>query len=432
MHGPLWRAGAEARPYPDHGNRSKPVKRGTRLLAGLLAALLAALVLLAWQWPTVEQTLLDVTTFRPPEPPPPVWPQLPVRLVKLADDFTQITDLQPLPPPFAGDLWVVLQKPGDAFVFNPATGARKLLLHKDVATSSEEGLLGLAFDPKFSENRQFYTNSVVTERDQDKTSIDLWQLPADPFAGNQAIWIRRILQFDQPYANHNAGQLTFGPDGLLYIGTGDGGSGGDPHGNGQNRKTWLGKMLRIDVSHSSATSPYSVPADNPFVTDSTTLPEIWALGLRNPWRYSFDSEGRLWVTDVGQNRYDEIDIVRKGDNLGWNVREARHCFEPAQGCASQGFADPYWQGSHPPHIAAIGGYVYEGHAIAALRGKFVFGDFGVGRLFAIDGSAPAGKQPQMYWLCAHRLAVTTFGRGRDGELLVGDLNGTIWRVAADL
>ena len=399
--------------------------------AGLLLALLGALGLLAWQLPIITEWWLGWTTIRPPEPAAPQWPHLPVALQQIGKDFTQITDLQELPPPYPPDWWVVVEKPGTARLWHPATGRRTVLLQKTVATASEEGLLGMAFDPQCATNRQFYTNSVVTEGDRDLTSVDLWQLPADVLGGQRATHVRRILQFDQPYANHNAGQLAVGPDQMLYIGTGDGGSGGDPQRNGQNKRAWLGKMLRVDVGHSSDAQPYTVPPDNPFVGNPDYRPEIWALGLRNPWRYSFDRQGQLWVTDVGQNRWEEVDIVTKGANLGWNTREGAHCFEPAQGCATAGLTDPFWQGGHPPHIATIGGYVYAGAAIAALRDKFVFGDFGVGRLFAIDTTAQAGHPPQMYWLCSHRLAVTTFGRGRDGELLVGDFNGTVWRMVPE-
>ena len=389
------------------------------ILLGLTVLLAAA----SWfQW-------RRATHAPPPAVAAPPLPKLPVALRQVARGFQEITDLQAVPAPHADTLLVVVEKPGTAHLLDTATGQRRVLLTKAVATASEEGLLGLAFDPQFATNGRFYTNSVVTEAGQDKTTIDAWQFPGDPLgpAPAQPLW--RVLAFEQPYPNHNAGQLAFGPDGMLYIGTGDGGSGGDPHGHAQNPRSWLGKMLRIDVEGGTATALYRVPADNPFAGNAAYLPEVWATGLRNPWRYSFDGDGMLWVADVGQNEWEEIDLVERGANLGWNAREGQHCFAPKQGCATAGLTDPVWEGAHPAHVSLTGGFVYAGTAIPALRGKYVFGDFLVGRLWAIDPPARGARAAAaQYWLTDHDLMVSTFGRRRDGELWVGDFKGTVWLV----
>jgi glucose/arabinose dehydrogenase len=231
---------------------------------------------------------------------------------------------------------------------------------------------------------------------------------------------------DQPYGNHKAGQLAFGPDGDLYVGFGDGGSEGDPQGNGQNTHTFLGKMLRIDVNHRDSGKAYAIPQDNPFVNTSSFLPEIWALGLRNPWRYSFDSQGRLIVSDVGQDTWEEIDLLEKGRNYGWNIREGKHCYHPPQGCRTQGLTDPIYEYSHDEGIAVIGGYVYDGKAIPSLSGKYVFGDFGSGRLWAL--TLPDASD--VFALGRWGVSISTFGRDLQGELYLADYtSGKIYHIA---
>lgn len=399
--------------------------------------LLAVTLLLAWRAEDFRQLQPHLGAERAP-PAPPDLPRLAVGLQKIASGFNQITDLQAVPDPLPEPWLVVVEKTGQAHLLDRQTYKRVNVLSVVVATRSEEGLLGWAFDPSFAGNRLFYTNAVVEEEGKDRTSIDAWRFPDIPADGSlpsgKATFVRRVLAFDQPYPNHNGGQLAFGKDGMLYVGTGDGGSAGDPHGNGQNPASWLGKMLRIDVRSPAAGQGYAVPADNPFVGQTSHLPEIWALGLRNPWRFSFDQRGRLWVADVGQNRLEEIDLVQRGANLGWNKKEGRDCFEPASGCEVGGLTEPFWQGAHPDHVSVTGGFVYEGRAIPSLAGKYVFGDFIVRRLWAAD--APPDDQPAqagpVWWLADHDLMVSTFGRERDGELLVGDFGGTIWRIVPEL
>jgi glucose/arabinose dehydrogenase len=288
-----------------------------------------------------------------------------------------------------------------------------------VTAGGEQGLLGLAFHPRFESNGRFFVNytdgngdTVVAEyrtaRGADR---------ADPGSA------RVLLRIDQPYSNHNGGDLVFGPDGYLYIGMGDGGSGGDPHGNGQRLDTLLGKLLRIDVDRGR---PYGIPDDNPFVGRSGARPEIWAFGLRNPWRFSFDREtGDLWIGDVGQGELEEIDRARAsrggGQNYGWNVMEGTECFSPPDGCDSQGLVRPI--AVYPTRLgcAVVGGHVYRGARLPALAGGYFFADFCAGLLFALDPAGSAPQDPVIVLRSDH--AISSFGEDEDGELYITDLSG---------
>ncbi len=402
-----------------------PKRRRTTLLLALLCV--AGLL----YWRREEVGFLWQVHVQAPSAPPNL-PRLATALREVANGFDQVTDLQAAPSPLPSTWLAVLEKPGTAWWIDRATGRRAVLLRAEVLTASEQGLLGLAFDPAFATNRLAWTNTVVRIGDGDYTAIDAWQLPEAATGASlpdqPARLFQRTLTIAHPYVNHNAGQLAFGSDGMLYIGTGDGGSGGDPHDHGQNPDSLLGKMLRIDVRAVAQGGKYLVPPDNPFVGKAGYRPEIWTLGLRNPWRFAFDSLGHLVVADVGQHRREEISLACRGCNLGWRRKEGRVCFEPAQGCEVPGLREPFWQGRHPDHISLTGGYVYEGRAIPALRGKFVFGDFAVRHLWAVDlppDGDPSREMPT-YWLGGHDGMVTTFGRDRDGELLVGDFLGRIW------
>jgi glucose/arabinose dehydrogenase len=241
-----------------------------------------------------------------------------------------------------------------------------------------------------------------------------------------------VLTAEQPFANHNGGQLAFGPDGLLYVGLGDGGSGGDPLGNGQDPRALLGKILRIDV----AGTGYAIPEANPFADGADGAPEVLFTGLRNPWRFSFDPEtGLLWVADVGQNTWEEVNrldpVADAGANLGWNIMEAAHCFAEPD-CATDGLQLPIAEYEHGPGCSVTGGAVYRGEAIPALRGWYVFGDYCSGTLFGIpsDAEAPGGGgalAPRV--LLETDANISAFGVDGTGELYLADVeDGRIYRI----
>lgn len=291
---------------------------------------------------------------------------------------------------------------------------------------NEEGLLGLAFDPDYQENRYFYVyysadnprRSVLSRfsLDQEDTNV----------ANPQSEVI--IMEVEQPYSNHNGGQTAFGPDGYLYIGLGDGGSAGDPEGNGQNLGTLLGSILRIDVSGLSGPGDYEIPADNPFVDTAGARAEIWAFGLRNPWRFSFDSEtGLLWAGDVGQGSWEEIDIIAKGANYGWNTMEGLHCYSPASGCDQSGLTLPIAEYDHSQGRCSVtGGYVYRGDQIPSLQGYYIYGDYCSGdiRALAYDGNAVTENM----LLTESGLSITSFGEDLAGNLYILDRAGGIYTL----
>ena len=252
---------------------------------------------------------------------------VPVSGQEVANGFGQITDIAF--PPGRSDVAIVLSKTGEARWWNVADGTSGVLFTLDVPDNSELGLLGIAFHPDFQHTGRFYLN--YNQSGPTRTVIAEWSVPAGlDLRTTHPVELRRLLEFDQPFDNHDGGCLRFGPDGLLYIGTGDGGSGGDPFGNGQNVNVLLGKMLRIDVNGTQGALNYKIPADNPFVGQPDHREEIWAYGLRNPWRYSFAPDGRLVVADVGQDRFEEIDVIpgggKGGENLGWNLFEGFHAY----------------------------------------------------------------------------------------------------------
>jgi len=229
---------------------------------------------------------------------------------------------------------------------------------------------------------------------------------------------------DQPFLNHNGGQIAFGPDGLLYVGLGDGGSGGDPLGHAQDTSTLLGSILRIDVDRGT---PYAVPPDNPFAAGGGR-PEIFAWGLRNPWRWSFDREtGELWCGDVGQNRWEEVDRIRRGGNYGWNVREGAHCFASAE-CDSAGLIEPVAEYSHDEGCSITGGYVYRGATLPQISGAYVYGDFCSGRIWGLFSAGGGALAPRL--LAESGLQISSFAEDHDGELYVVDYGGGIHRLAS--
>ncbi len=336
----------------------------------------------------------------------------------------------------SGRLFVV-EKAGRILVFGADAEPEVFLDIRDRVGSrgSEQGLLGLAFPPGYPERGEFFVN--YTDRQGD-TVIARYRVGADPDQADPASEAL-VLQLDQPAANHNGGMLLFGPDGYLYIGTGDGGRANDVFGNGQNPATLLGKMLRIDVL-SDPTVPYTIPPENPWIQDTwngqEVRDEIWALGLRNPWRYSFDRlTGDLWIGDVGQDRYEEIDfvaaarVVRGGLNFGWPIMEASHCF-PEDPCDRAGLEIPVVEYELTDgNCAVVAGYVYRGPEAPPLEGSFLFGDFCSGRIWSywVDGEGT----PRTALLLDTDLAISSFGEDQEGRVYVVDYRGAIYRIRAE-
>lgn len=290
----------------------------------------------------------------------------------------------------------------------------------------ERGLLGLAFHPDYASNGRFFVNYTDNAGD---TVIAEYRRASPERADPDSA--RVLLTIDQPFSNHNGGHLAFGPDGYLYIGTGDGGSAGDPNQNAQSLQTLLGKLLRIDVDAARADRTYGVPSDNPFVDRAGARPEIWAYGLRNPWRFSFDIRtDRLWIGDVGQDALEEIDrtpVQEGGLNYGWDIMEGSACFEPSSGCDRKGLVLPLTEYGHEDGCSVTGGYVYRGRAFKALRGGYFFADFCSGKIWALSAAAASRQKPVMLLDTEH--SISSFGMDARGELYVVDLvSGEILRL----
>ncbi len=290
----------------------------------------------------------------------------------------------------------------------------------------EQGLLGLAFHPNYSTNHKFYVNYTLDEGDRETIIAEYQTMPNDPNTADPNSE-RVLLVVNQPFTNHKGGQLVFGPDGFLYIGLGDGGSGGDPMGNGQNLSTFLGKMLRINVDPPFATGKeYGIPSDNPFAGGGG-LPEIYAYGLRNPWRFSFEPvTNRLFVADVGQDSWEEVDILQKGGNFGWNVMEGNHCYPPTTStCDMTNKILPITEYPHTDGVAVIGGFVYTGSAIPSLANKYIFADL-TGTIWSLT-EGPANTWTRGNLLSTNR-TLTSFARDASGELYLVDYNGIILKL----
>jgi glucose/arabinose dehydrogenase len=328
------------------------------------------------------------------------------------------------------DRLFIVEQPGRVRGFENRRDSSESTLALDISdkvlsSGNEEGLLGMAFHPKFKTNHELYLQysfpKLGPKRERDprtRNVISRFKMDADHqkiLRDSEEV----ILEILQPYENHNGGVLQFGPDGFLYIGLGDGGSGNDPHGNGQNLNTFLGKFLRIDVDRRDEGKAYAVPKDNPFVGKPGVLPEIWSYGWRNPWGYHFDRKtGELWSSDVGQDKWEEVDIVKKGANYGWSVREGKHDFKPGPGGP---FEEPIVDHGHAQKNSTdgmnslTGGCVYRGSRLRELDGLYLYGDFVTGNMWALrwDGSkVVAHKQLFEFKL----KQITTFGEDRDGDV----------------
>ncbi|WP_240506526.1 PQQ-dependent sugar dehydrogenase [Thermoactinospora rubra] len=375
-------------------------------LVPVLAAALAAVTACSAASPQAASPQATPPTRSPS--PAPTWGEL---------RFTEIARFD-RPVAFAvragDDGLYVAEQTGRLKVLRDGRSRTVVDLSGEVSGGNEQGLLGVAFHPS---GRWLYLD--WTDADGD-THVTEWA-----YDGRRATARRDVLTQDQPYANHNGGQLAFGPDGYLYIALGDGGGAGDPQGNGQDLGTWLGKILRIDPRG----RPYEVPEDNPFAGRRGARPEIWAYGLRNPWRFTFDRQtGDLWIGDVGQNAWEEVDVQRAaakgGQNYGWNLREGRARFRDGQ---ARGLTEPaiVYPLGRDGNCSVIAGFVYRGARIPWLRGRFLYGDFCAGWIRATPADDPGegrrvGTVEQL----------SSFGEDHDGELYALSLQGPLYRVEA--
>ena len=338
----------------------------------------------------------------------------------------------------------VLEKAGRVWEFD-ANGERLseepfLDLSSAVSTDVERGLLGLAFAPDYAETGRLYVNYTDLDGDTVVSRFTLEPSATSVDAGTE----QPLFQIDQPYPNHNGGMIAFGPDGYLYVGMGDGGLAADPHDNGQRTDTMLGKMLRID-----ATSPipdeanylgpeYMVPPDNPFVDfhpeESAPLPEIWARGLRNPWRFSFDRRtGDMWIGDVGQNSWEEIDFQPAsstgGENYGWRMMEGSHGFPPGtEPDDTSGYVMPFLEYPRSAGKSVTGGYVYRGDRSPEWDGVYIFGDYVSGKVWAVH---PDDGGDSIVEVADTGMAISSFGEDSDGELFLVDFGGAVYRIGLE-
>jgi glucose/arabinose dehydrogenase len=353
-----------------------------------------------------------------------------VNSYRVVEAFPGITFNRPLDLQNAGDksgrLFIV-EQPGRIYVLQDENAKEKELF-LDIEnlvndSGNEQGLLGLAFHPGFEANGYFYVNYT----DNNGTVISRFKVSndmnkADP--GSELI----LLKFNQPFTNHNGGGIAFGPDGYLYIATGDGGSGGDPLGNGQDRTTLHGNILRIDVDGIDPGLNYAIPEDNPFVDNKEGFrEEIYAYGLRNPWRFSFDSlNGNLFAADVGQNAVEEINLIEKGKNYGWNIMEGTRDFLPDPKVDSNTLEPPIYEYIHPLGRSITGGYVYRGQEYKELEGLYIYGDFISGIIWALKYEED--KEPINIILTETNLLISSFGLSEKKELFLTSFDGKVYRL----
>lgn len=334
----------------------------------------------------------------------------------------------------------VTAPPGDtARLFVVEQGGRIRVLHHDsllvmpfldiaghITSGGEQGLLSVAFHPSYSSNGRFYV--YFTNRAGD-IRIVRYLVSADPDIADSTSGDTVLAVVHQPYGNHNGGLVLFGPDGKLYAGLGDGGSGGDPDGNGQNRRALLGKILRLDVD---AAAPYAIPPDNPFVGDTSARGEVWLYGLRNPWRFSFDRlTGDLYTADVGQNAWEEVDVLASGSpggtNYGWNAMEGRHCYA-ATTCSTAGLVLPVQEYSHGEGCSVTGGYVVRDSTVPDLLGRYLYGDYCGGWVRSFVYAAGQATDPLQWPALAVTGGLSSFGEDARGVVYITSLSGELFRI----
>ena len=359
-------------------------------------------------------------TTAPPEP-------LPATL-KLVPVVTGLSSPLYLTAPTGDSRLFVVEQPGRIRVVKNGQllATPYLDVRAKLTSGGERGLLGLAFHPSFATNGFFYVyytdlnGNIEIERYHAMPSADV----ADAASGSHVLGVPHPTN-----SNHNGGMLSFGPDNMLWIGTGDGGSGGDPPNNAQTLTTLLGKMLRIDVDGGT---PYAIPSTNPFVGQAGNRGEIWGYGLRNPWRFAFDrTDGMLYIADVGQGAWEEVDVVpaaRAGVNYGWRIMEGKHCYNPSSGCNQTGLEMPVLEYGHGEGCSITGGFVYRGSAISAIRGHYFYSDYCSGFLKSFRLANGAATDTRT-WTVGSIGGVLSFGEDSAGELYVLSDNGTVYKLS---
>lgn len=353
------------------------------------------------------------------------WPE--IILTKYAEGFSQPTHIGHVDDG-SGRLFVVEQCGKIKIIKSGVVQSTPFLdITEKVSCGGEQGLLSVAFPPDYSSKRYFYVNYTDISGD---TVIARYRISgdadvADP--GTEEV----LLAIDQPFSNHNGGQLAFGPDGYLYIGMGDGGSGGDPYNNAQDPSSLLGKILRIDIE--SGSSPYAIPSDNPFVNTSGYRAEIWALGFRNPWRFSFDREtGNLFIADVGQDLYEEVNYQPStsegGENYGWRIMEGLHCYNPNP-CNQTGLVLPVAEYDHSQGCSVTGGMVYRGKTYLDMQKIYFYGDYCSGTIWGLREESGSW---QSELLLDTSYLISTFGEDEEGEIYLADhSSGVIYKIAEE-
>jgi len=343
-------------------------------------------------------------------------------------EFKQLTNLVQ-PNDMRNQLYVTRQ-PGLVVAFDntPTVDTANIFLDiRDRVSSrgNEEGLLGIAFHPEYEANGYVYL--YYTANPPRRSVVSRFTVHEDDLNRADSDSEKVILEVPQLFSNHNGGQLAFGPDGYLYIALGDGGARGDPRGNGQDLTTLLGTILRIDVDTQTPEKSYGIPPDNPFVGQADARNEIWAYGLRNPWRFSFDTEsGQLWTGDVGQNAWEEINLIEKGGNYGWNIMEGYDCFDTSASCERNMLELPITEYSRSSGCSVTGGYVHRGTRLPNLYGHYIYGDFCSGKIWSFSYENDVLQDHGL--LSDSDLSITSFGQDRDNNLFIISRNQGIYRL----
>jgi len=365
--------------------------------------------------------------------------------VSLERMFGNVVFVKPLAivqEPGKSNVWYVVEQAGRVQRVENQAGKVTSTVFADIrdrveSGPNEAGLLGMVFDPGFLDNGRVYLSYTHTQSASTSLLKRLFDnkshlisrlsrfLSSDGGLTLEVDSENKLMEVEQPYSNHNGGDIHFGPDGYLYYGLGDGGSAGDPHGNGQSVQTLLGAMLRIDVSGREG---YTIPVDNPYAKNGGRA-EIYAYGLRNPWRWSFDrNTGVLWAGDVGQNQWEEVDKISRAGNYGWNLREGSHCYHG--NCKQAGLIDPVVEYSHDDGCSITGGYVYRGKAIPSLVGTYLYGDYCSGTIWGFNADSQEKVAGRI--LLDTDLNISSFGEDNSGEILVVDLKGRIFKVVRNI